>query len=225
MLDLLNKVLVRVQRRIGGIPRGAAHLYDKVAAKYLEPSYDYVVEEVVSKGARKILDVGCGPGKLLLEIAEETDSVILVGLDVSKAMARIARKNALGKGLYGAVDFVVADAHKMPLRDNCLDLIVSTGTLHHIRNPREVFSECTRVLKIGCEAWIYEFSHDASWSECSSTAKRLGRLTLLIKVAASLHGLPRKVYREGYVKEELLKSGVSYKVVYEGAVTKLVLTA
>jgi len=72
---------------------------------------------------------------------------LLIGIDISKAMAYIARRNFICKKVYGSLNSVVADAHMMPFRNKFFDLIVSTGTLYHIRNPAVFFRECIRVVK------------------------------------------------------------------------------
>ena len=83
----------------------------------------------------------------------------------------------------------------MPFRDCAADIIVSIETLHHIRKPAELFKECLRVLKSGGEAWIYEFSYNA---ECGESTRRLGRPCILMKILAALHGLPRRIFKDGY---------------------------
>jgi len=132
MLSLLNIIFVRLQRWVQGIPRGPAHLYDSIATKYLEPSYDYVIEEAQNRISRDqtVLEVGCGAGKLLSEIAGRIKPKNTVGLDISRAMVEISRRNLIRCGRRSDVNLIVADAHKMPLRSEYFDLIVSTGTLH-----------------------------------------------------------------------------------------------
>jgi len=223
MLRFINKLFVKAQRKIQGIPWGAAHLYNKVVTRYLESSYKHVVHEVSRVPSRRIVDIGCGPGGLLLKIAEREFREILLGIDISSAMTYIARRNALRRGLYSFVDFIVADAHLMPIRNGSIDLILSIGTLHHIKDPEELFKEVKRVLRKGGEAWIYEFSHDVPWKDVKKTAKFLKRPALLLKLSAALHGLPRRVFESGYIKESLKSSNVTYYIFYSGIVTKLVI--
>jgi len=88
-----------------------------------------VLKEIEEKALKdfKVLEVGCGAGKLLLEIVSELKPRVTVGLDISRAMVRITRKNVMKCGRYSDVNLIVADAHKMPLRKGCFDLLVSTG--------------------------------------------------------------------------------------------------
>jgi len=205
-----------------GIPRGPAHLYDKIVTRYLEPSYDYVVGEIGGKVSKNltIVEVGCGAGKLLSEIVIKVKPKDVLGLDISHAMARISRRNLIKSEMYSYVNLIVADAHKMPLKEGYFDLVVSTGTLHHIKKPAEFFKECSRVLRKNGEAWIYEFSYDA---DCKDSSRMLRRPCFLLKTLAALHGLPRSTFERGYIREALEKSGCKNSISYNGIITKLIL--
>jgi ubiquinone/menaquinone biosynthesis C-methylase UbiE len=125
------------------------------------------VAEEVSGG--RILDVGTGPGYLPLRISEVLPGSEVIGIDVSEDMIRVARKNAEGKN----VKFLVGDASEMPFEDDSFDLVVSTGSLHHWRNPVNVLNEIYRVLRPGRKALIYDL-----WGEAPKELLR-GKLTEL----------------------------------------------
>ncbi|RLE66580.1 MAG: hypothetical protein DRJ38_01415 [Thermoprotei archaeon] len=161
-----------------GIPRGSAQLYDSLAIKYLEPSYNYVTQDIFKENMdrRVILEIGCGTGVLLLEIAKNANSAIIIGLDISPAMIKISKRNIVEKSEFSKIDLLLADAHKMPFRPKSVDFIVSTGTLHHIRKPEVLFKEITAVLSSHGEAWIYEFSHDISIRELRQSSKKVRQI-------------------------------------------------
>lgn len=221
MLGLLNRVFVRIQRWKQGIPRGAADIYNRLADTTIKLLQELVAGEAARLNPERVADMGCGPGSLLLRLVELDELTYCVGIDISRPMAHIFWRNAGQRGARHRVDVVVADAHKMPLRRGCLDLLLSTGTLHHLRRPGEVFRECARVLREGGEAWIYEFSHDAPKAEVERTAREFKRPKLLLRLVAALHGLPRREFEEGYLRRELEESGVEYEVTYEGVVTRI----
>ena len=222
MLNLLNRIFVRLQRWMQGIPGGPAHLYDCIATRYLEPSYNYVVEEIEEKSSNglMIIEVGCGTGNLLSEIIRRVKPRDVVGLGISHAMVNISRRNLIEGCRYSKVNLIVADAHKMPIRDGCFDLIVSTGTLHHIRKPEEFFKECLRVSKRTGETWIYEFSYDA---DCEASSKKLKKPCFLLRTLAALHGLSRSTFEKGYIRKALDKSDGKNTISYDGITTKLTL--
>jgi len=182
ILNLLNKIFVRLQRWMQGIPSGPAYLYNCIATKYLEPSYNHVVKEIEERFSENvaIIEVGCGTGRLLSEIISRTKPKDVVGLDISRAIVRISRRNLIKDRRYSSVNLIVAEAHKMPIREECFDLIVNTGTLHHVRKPEEFFKEYSRAKKTG-ETWIYEFSYGA---DCETSSKRLNRPCFFLKALA-----------------------------------------
>lgn len=111
----------------------------------------------------------------------------------------------------------------LPLRSGCFNLVLSTFALHHIRRPAEFFAECHRLLAEGGEAWIYEFSYDAPWSEIRRSARMLGRPALLLKLIFLLHGLPRAEYESGRIRAALERASLGHEVSYEGMETGLVI--
>jgi ubiquinone/menaquinone biosynthesis C-methylase UbiE len=104
-------------------------------------------------GKGTILDLGSGTGYLSMEIAKRSTGLKVCGIDLSRQMVKIARRHTKG---VDNVRFVFGNAAKLPFKDKSIDLVVSTGALHHWRAPRLVFDECCRVLKTGAEAWIYD---------------------------------------------------------------------
>jgi ubiquinone/menaquinone biosynthesis C-methylase UbiE len=117
---------------------------------------DDVLKEVESG---TVLDVGTGPGHLLIEIASGNPSLEVVGLDVSRDMVRIARTNASGADAE-KVELLLGDVAEIGMRNESVDLAVATLSFHHWANPDKAFEELPRVLKGGAEVWIYEVNSD-----------------------------------------------------------------
>jgi ubiquinone/menaquinone biosynthesis C-methylase UbiE len=87
------------------------------------------------------LDYGCGDGSFSRFIKEELAAVV-VGVDVSALMARYA--SARGKG----VNYLVADCHALPFKNESFDAVVGIGIFHHL-NLKTAMFECSRVLRRG----------------------------------------------------------------------------
>jgi len=205
LLNAVNSLFVRLQRWKQGIPAGSAHIYNLLATRLLEREYEYVIEEIRKAGQRLriLVEVGCGTGKLLVKVAESIDAAVAVGLDISCAMARIAKSNIAKSGVYAKINVVVGDAHRLPFREKSVDFIVSTGTLHHLRTPEVFFRECSSVLAPGGEAWIYELSHDAESEDFKKMAEVLRKPRFLVKLVLAMHGLPRREYESGILRKRL----------------------
>jgi len=141
VLGAVNRFFVWLQRRVQGIPRGSAQLYERLATRVIERMYMYVARFACSKiGFRDVvLDVSCGVGSLSMKLHEFCETQLVVGLEISRAMLRLAKKNFDRSGFRGNLSLVQGDAHAMPLRDKCFKIVLSTGTLHHMRRPEEVF--------------------------------------------------------------------------------------
>ena len=94
-----------------------------------------------------ILDIGCGAGFPLLEIAARFgQSCQCTGLDVWKNGNYRTAKKIKNYNL-GNVTIVEGSAENMPFANNNFDLIVSNLGLNNFENPTLVIQECKRVLK------------------------------------------------------------------------------
>jgi ubiquinone/menaquinone biosynthesis C-methylase UbiE len=105
-------------------------------------------------------------------------------------MVEVARENAERAGLSGRVRFMVEDANYMSFESSYFDLIVSTGSLHHWRDPLRVINEVYRVLKGGGQAWIYELHRDAPEDVIVKKLEEYGHgkiVGLIVYKAVKLH--------------------------------------
>jgi ubiquinone/menaquinone biosynthesis C-methylase UbiE len=91
---------------------------------------------------RKVLDVGCGTGRLLRELVDRYQ-VKPVGLDRSSEMIREARQ-LLGR----SAELHVGAAEAMPLSSASVERAVMTMVVHHLDRPA-AFREINRVLGRG----------------------------------------------------------------------------
>lgn len=99
------------------------------------------VLDLIQNSPKKILDVGCASGWFLSRIAEEFPKAKCYGIDVYDKGVRYAKK------IYPKIEFKVADAHKIPYKNNIFDLVICTEVLEHLDNPKSAILEIKRVLK------------------------------------------------------------------------------
>ena len=119
--------------------------------------YTKIALEVVdSRPEGRMLDIGCGPGRLDVRLGVMMPSVEVTGVDVDPRMVELASANAAGAGVSRRVQFQVGDSAALPLGDDEFDLVVSTLSLHHWADPSRAFSEIYRVLKPAGEVRIYD---------------------------------------------------------------------
>jgi ubiquinone/menaquinone biosynthesis C-methylase UbiE len=91
--------------------------------------------------AESILEVGCGTGHFTRWFAQKGFDV--VGLDVSEAMLREARR------LGGPMHYVRADALALPFADRSYDLTAMITTLEFLADPARALAEAVRVARQG----------------------------------------------------------------------------
>ncbi len=98
-----------------------------------------------------ILDLGCGTGFPLLELAQMCGSSChLVGVDVwREGLDRAARK----RETYDLtnVTLVAFDGTTLPFAADYFDLIVSNLVLNNVEHPGALLTECARVAKPGAQ--------------------------------------------------------------------------
>ena len=99
------------------------------------------VLNLLPKNAKKVLDIGCSSGVLTAQVASALPKSKVTGLDSYKDAIDFAQKK------YPHIDFICADAHKLPFKNNAFDLIICTETLEHVIDPRKTLLEMKRVLK------------------------------------------------------------------------------
>lgn len=97
----------------------------------------------------KILDVACGTGIFLKKLSKKNGALRLFGTDNSLKMINTAKKNC------GAINFLQADAEKIPYENSSFDLITIIDAFYYFQDKEKVFEECSRVLKKNRHLFIF----------------------------------------------------------------------
>lgn len=89
-----------------------------------------------------VIDIGCGPGNVYAALKSSCGTPkTLIGVDVSLNALKMARKIGYTP--------VLADAHNLPLKSGCADLVVINACLHHCDDMQKVLSEAARLVRPG----------------------------------------------------------------------------
>jgi ubiquinone/menaquinone biosynthesis C-methylase UbiE len=120
--------------------------YDRSALQRL--LYGPTQEAVLQRARRdardphRILDIGCGTGRLVGRSAQCFPAAMVVGVDSSAAMTDRARATAA----LTSVEVVQARAERLPFADAVFDLIMVTLSLRHWRDLSAGLAEIRRVM-------------------------------------------------------------------------------
>ena len=118
-----------------------------------------LVELAAIASGERILDVGCGPGRLtILAGTVAGPSGETCGIDPAPEMVSLARRNAMRADV--KVRFEVGAIERLPYPDDYFDVVLSSLMLHHL--PDELkgrgLAEVCRVLKPGGRVLAVDFS-------------------------------------------------------------------
>jgi ubiquinone/menaquinone biosynthesis C-methylase UbiE len=118
-----------------------AHRWRSVenSAAYLKPW--------LRPGAR-LLDVGCGPGTLTVDMARRVAPGPVVGVDVSAAVVEEARSHAAGAGVTN-VRFEAGDFREVRLEPASFDVVHAHQVLQHLRDPVGALAAMARLARSG----------------------------------------------------------------------------
>ena len=115
---------------------------------------------VAMKRSGQAADLGCGPGHLVIRLAQAAPGLQVTGIDLSDAMLVEAEKYARRSGLEDRIAFEKGDAALIPFPDGSLDLVVSSLSLHHWSDPVGVLDEIARVLRPGGAFLVFDLRRD-----------------------------------------------------------------
>lgn len=107
-----------------------------------------LVRTAVERGARDVLDVGCGTGTTTMAIAEALPAGgTVTGADISATMLADATARAAAAG--SRARFVVADAQTHPFETGAFDLVVSRFGVMFFDDPVAAFTNLHRATRAG----------------------------------------------------------------------------
>ncbi len=177
-----------------------AVFYSNVPGRLLGPAQrklGEMVDQVLPADARLAVDVGCGPGRLAIEIARRRPGMKVVAVDLSPTMVRIAGRN--GRDLPN-LEVRCENAARMSAADGSADMIVSAESMHHWRQPVAVLDEFYRVLRPSGRAWIFDGRDDFAPEELRGwTLWGEGVLprpaAAVMRVILRTHGFPQDLWQ------------------------------
>lgn len=146
-----------IRKRFNDVAKkyGERHYVKPFIEKDLYPNLfirkKYILDLITKKG--NCLDVGCGPGNLLLDLARRGNKVW--GIDISEKMVEEA-KNLLAVADIDSfnVNIEAGDFQKKDYPEGFFDVIVAAGFLDYSYDPEEALKKMSYLLKKGGELII-----------------------------------------------------------------------
>lgn len=133
-----------------------------------EPTHRVVLQQLRLHAPRagRMLDIGCGTGRLLWSAAARYS--LLVGVDPCMEMLEVARARDGSAETGHRPRFVCAMAEGLPFADGTFDVVTSTLSLRHWDDPARGLRELIRVLSVAGTLVIA----DAEAGSCRAPSRR-----------------------------------------------------
>jgi SAM-dependent methyltransferase len=115
----------------------------------------------VIHGCERVIDLGCGPARQLVQVAELNPVTSFVGIDLSAEMLANAESYVRKRGVV-KVEFVRDDITRLDtFADDSVDGVISNSALHHVQTEddlRQCFAQISRVLRPGGALYLSDFT-------------------------------------------------------------------
>ena len=123
-------------------------------------SAGYLLERLAP--GRDLLDVGCGPGTITVDLAGRLAPGRVVGLDSSAEVIELARRDA---GELANLEFRTGDAYALPVEDASFDAVHAHQLLQHLADPVAALREMRRACRPGGVVGVRDSDYASmSWS-------------------------------------------------------------
>ncbi|MDR2319244.1 MAG: bifunctional demethylmenaquinone methyltransferase/2-methoxy-6-polyprenyl-1,4-benzoquinol methylase UbiE, partial [Pseudomonas sp.] len=119
----------------------------------------FTIELSGVRAGSRVLDIAGGTGDLAAKFSRlvgPTGQVVLA--DINESMLKVGRDRLLDRGVAGNIEFVQADAEKLPFPDNHFDCVTIAFGLRNVTHKDQAIRSMLRVLKPGGRLLILEFS-------------------------------------------------------------------
>lgn len=140
----------------GTIDGRASRWYNFLSKSFRRFAYRRLARDAARSApeAGTVLDIGTGPGMMLVELHRFRPDLELTGVDLSADMVAHAKRN-LGE----RATVRIADVAELPFEAESFDLVVASYSAHHWEDPAAGAAEIARVLRPGGRLLIYDFEH------------------------------------------------------------------
>lgn len=95
-----------------------------------------------------LLDCGCGPGIITVDLAKLVAPGQVVGIDIEDTQFELGRAKALEQNISN-IKFETGNVYDLSFPSESFDAVFAHAVLYHLKNPHQALTELYRVLKPG----------------------------------------------------------------------------
>ncbi len=147
------------QHSISNYQRIAKLLTKNYVHSLFKPDHISILPEMNLRANIKLLDVGCGNGRLLFKLASFLEDCELHGIDIKPGQIHSNQ----AKNSHSNLHFHCAPSENLPFESDYFDLVTCTNALQKFPQKLRSLDEMHRVLKPNGELYLLEGVRDDKW--------------------------------------------------------------
>ena len=168
------------------------------------PIYEWTLElmDADLQQARELCDVGCGNALMSRYVAQSVRGRHFTLVDQSASQIEAGREVIKGIAAHNSVTSYAQPAERLPLDDDSVDVLYTTGSINLWEDPVLGLRQCHRVVRPGGVIWLFD------QAPCTTPALALDALFVKrvfglgipgysleqVKAFAALAGLPAETH-------------------------------
>lgn len=122
---------------------------------------------------RTAVDIGCGPGDVMVRLAHALPDLEIIAIDGSAPMVTLARGAVLIAGVGDRVTVVQGYVPGVALDAHSFDAVLSKDLLHHVPDPSLLWKEIARLARPGAVVYVMDLVRPATRDEAARIVDRV----------------------------------------------------
>jgi len=105
---------------------------------------------------RTAVDIGCGPGDVMIRLARALPDLHITAIDASAPMIALARGAVMTEGASDRIELVQGYVPGVALQAHSFDAVLSKDLLHHVPDPSVLWKEVARLGRPGAVVYVMD---------------------------------------------------------------------
>jgi len=122
---------------------------------------------------RTAVDIGCGPGDVMIRLARALPDLHITAIDASAPMIALARGAVMTEGASDRIELVQGYVPGVALQAHSFDAVLSKDLLHHVPDPSVLWKEIARLARPGAVIYVMDLVRPSTPEEARRIVDRV----------------------------------------------------
>ena len=122
---------------------------------------------------RTAVDIGCGPGDVMIRLARALPDLHITAIDASAPMIALARGAVMTEGASDRIELVQGYVPGVALQAHSFDAVLSKDLLHHVPDPSVLWKEIARLGRPGAVVYVMDLVRPPTLEEAHRIVDRV----------------------------------------------------